>query len=71
MENKILGYVVLEGTLTPHENDCCLEYIEWEFYRFLKSKEEAIGEAEQQLHVKVYEVTQDGYGEVIYENDKM
>lgn len=27
-------------------------------------------EAEQLLHVKVYEVTQDGYGEVIYENDK-
>lgn len=46
MENKILGYVVLEGTLTPHEDDCCLEYIEWEFYRFLKDKEEAMGEAE-------------------------
>lgn len=70
MKKKILGYVVLEGTLTPHEDDCWLEYIEWEFYRFLKGKEEAMEEAEQLLHVKVYEVTHDGYGEVIYANDK-
>lgn len=72
MKKKILGYVLLTGTLTPHEDDRFLEYIEWEFYRFLKGKEEAMGEAEQQGlvdYVKVYEVTQDGYGEIIYEND--
>ena len=38
MEKKILGYVVLTGTLTPHEEDCFLEYIECEFYRFLKAR---------------------------------
>lgn len=72
MDKKIIGYVLLTGTLTPHEDDWCLQYIEWEFYRFLKGKEEAMGEAEQQGlvdYVKVYEVTQDGYGKVIYEND--
>lgn len=77
MEKKILGYAVLIGVLTRHEDDECLRYIEWRFWRFLKGKEEAMREAEQMEngfrslvnHTKVYEVTQDGYGKVIYEND--
>lgn len=77
MEKKILGYVVLTGTLTNHEDDCFLKYIKWEFYRFLKDKEKAMEEAEWVEndfeclfnYVKIYEVTQDGYGKVIYEND--
>lgn len=75
MEKKILGYVVLAGLLTRddiHEHFKC---IEWTFWRFLKSKEEAMGEAEWLEndffidYVKIYEVTPQGYGKEIYEDD--
>lgn len=77
MEKKILGYVVLAGLLTRNEAHERFKYIEWTFWRFLKGKEEAMGEAEWLKndyqgfidYVKIYEVTPQGYGKVIYEND--
>lgn len=75
MEKKILGYVVLAGMLTRDDIYEHFKCIAWTFWRFLKSEEEAMEEAEWLKndffidYVKIYEVTPQGYGKLIYEND--